>query len=337
MKLIERYVDEVGSYLPERLQDDVGKELRSNLEEALEARLASGDWDSADQAEMDLLREFGPPHQLAESYLPGPRILFGPRLYPAFIKTMKISLGILIGIVALGLVVDFTRMSSAVEFWVSVGDSIQNLLLGGIFLLGAVAGIFAVIERTSVEPSTTKESWNPASLAEEKEPDKISLAEVVVGLVFLILALVVLNLFPEWVAIWVNLDEHSGTVPLLSDSFWSQLWLLNICLGLHLGLNLLLLRQGRWSTPLLWIRVVISLLFVVWLSRLIYGPPLFELDTDLLISQDWPASAIDHLQRVVQGRLLPLLSILVRIFFVAAIVGFCIQIFNTTRRTLSRV
>ena len=337
MKLIQRYVDEVGSYLPERLQDDVAKELRSNLEEALEARMAGGDWDSVERAEMDLLREFGPPHQLAESYLPGPRILFGPRLYPAFIKTMKISLAILAGVVVLGLVVDFTRMRSAVEFWVSVGDSIQNLVIGGVFLLGAVAGIFAILERTSVEPSPTRESWDPGSLAEEEEPDKISLAEVVVGLVFLILALVVLNLFPEWVAIWVNLDEHSGTVPLLSDSFWSQLWLLNICLGLDLGLSLLLLRKRRWTTPLLWFRVAISLLFVVWFSRLILGPPIFDLDTDLLMSHHWPASAIDHLQRVVHGRLLPVLNILLRIGFVAAIVGLAFRVFNTTKRTFGRV
>lgn len=335
MKLIEQYVDEVASYLPERLQDDVGKELKSNLEEALEDRLTEATWSSAEEAEIELLREFGPPHQLAESYMPGPRILFGPRLYPAFIRTMKISIAILGAVLAFGLVVDFTRMSSATEFWVSVGDSIQNLMIGIIFALGAVVTIFALIERSSGDtPMASHETWDPSSLVEERDPDKISVGEVVVGVAFLVLALVILNLFPGWVAIWVNLKEHSGTVPLLSDSFWSQLWLLNICLGLDLALSLVLLRTGRWSIPLLWIRVAITLLFVVWFSRLVYSGPVFELDTESLLADGWPTSAVEHIEDVVRYRLLPVLSILLRLGFAAAIIGFCIRVFNTTKRTL---
>lgn len=297
--------------------------------------MAGGEWSSPELAEKELLREFGPPHELAESYMPGPRILFGPRLYPAFIRAMKISISILGAVLAFGLVVDFSRMSSATEFWISVGDSIQNLVIGSIFVLGVVVTIFALIERSGGEtPLTSDESWDPDSLLDEQDVDEVSVGEVVVGVVFLVLALAILNFFPDWVAIWVNLREHSGTVPLLTESFWSQLWLLNICLGLDLALSLVLLRTGRWSIPLLWVRVAITLLFVVWFSRLVYAGPVFEIDPDLLLDRGWPVSAVDHIESVVQGRLLPVLRILLRIGFAAAVIGFCIRVFNTTKRTL---
>ena len=94
MNLIKLYIDEVESYLPKRVQEDVAKELLSNLEEDLEVRMASGDWSTPEEAEVALLQELGPPHELADSYLPGPRVLFGPALYPPFIRTMKIALSI---------------------------------------------------------------------------------------------------------------------------------------------------------------------------------------------------------------------------------------------------
>ena len=335
MKLIEKYVDEVGSYLPDRIRADVEKELRSNLEEALEDRIESGNWDSADQAETALLQEFGPPHLLAESYMPGPRILFGPRLYPSFIKTMKIALSVLAGVLALGLVVDFSRMTSATAFLGSVGDSIQNLLLWGMCLLGVVVTIFAAIERSGADDPLDDE-WHPSQLDDQEDPDRVSVGELVGGIVFLVIGLVVLNVFPEWIAIWVNLDEHSGRVPMLTQAFWSQLWLLNLCLVLDLGLSIVVLKKKRWTTPLLWTRVVVTLLFVVWFARLTYGPPIFDLDSQQLLADGWPASAVEHLEAVVHGRLMPVLGILLRLGFGAAVIGFCYRVFSTTRRTLDR-
>ena len=336
MNLIERYVDEVGSFLPDRIRSDVGDELRSNLEEALDDRLASGDWESTREAEIALLQEFGPPHLLAESYMTGPRILFGPRLFPAFLRTMKIAISILAGVIALGLVVDFTHMTSATELWASVADSVQKLLIWSLFVLGVVVAIFAGIERSRGEMPPAAKPWSPTDLEDEDDPNEISVTEVVVGVVFLVLSLVVLNVFPEWLAIWVNLDEHSGTVPILTDGFWSQLWLLNTCLALDLGLSLVLLRKGQWTTPLLWTRVAITLLFVAWFARLTYGPPILELDAAALLDQGWPASAVDHLVDVVRGRILPVLGILLRLGFGAAVIGLCVRIYNTTKRTLGR-
>lgn len=337
MKLIERYVEEVGTYLPDRIRADVVEELQSNLEEGLEQRSASGEWSSTEEAEIALLEEFGAPHLLAESYMPGPRILFGPRLYPAFIRTMKIALSILAGVLALGLVVDFTRMSSSTELWVSVGNSIQNLAVGALFVLGVVVAIFAAIERTGDESTVADEPWHPSDLEDEVDPHRISKGEVVVGIVFLVFGLVVLNLFPEKVAVWTYLDEHTGTVDILSRAFWSQLWLLNICLSLDLVLSFVLLRKGRWTIPLLWARVAITLLFVVWFARLSSGPPIFELDPEALRQAGWPSSAVDHLEDIVRGRLFPVLNILLRIGFAAAVIGFCIRVFSTTRRTLGRI
>ena len=72
MKLIERYVREVGRHLPRRLRGDVERELLSTLEDALEARGQKIEGTSGDDAELAILADFGPPEKMAASYRRGP-------------------------------------------------------------------------------------------------------------------------------------------------------------------------------------------------------------------------------------------------------------------------
>jgi len=336
MNLIKLYIDEVESYLPKRVQEDVAKELLSNLEEDLEVRMASGDWSTPEEAEVALLQELGPPHELADSYLPGPRVLFGPALYPPFIRTMKIALSIFAAVIALGLVVDFMRSGSVRDFWSALFGSIDNLVVGALIILGSVVAIFAFIERSAKSfPGDTK-IWDPRDLGDEEEAEKVHLSEQIVGIAFLVLALVVLNIFPDRVGVFVHLDEHSGWVPMLNQAFWSHLWLLNICLGLDLWLQVLVLRRGKWTSALRWVRVVVSVLFVVWISQLVYGPSIFEVDLDRMVSHGWPEASVDRFGHIMHKTVLPILTILLRVGFVAAFITLGIRIYNATKASLGK-
>ena len=78
MDLIERYVHEVGRALPRGQRSDIEQELRSLLQDSLESRIAEQEGDE-EAVQIDLLREFGPPDEMAHSYSPRARWLIGPR------------------------------------------------------------------------------------------------------------------------------------------------------------------------------------------------------------------------------------------------------------------
>ena len=90
MDLIDRYVHEVGEHLPYRLRADVEAELRSLLMDALEERAgAAGRPPDAELAAV-VLREFGAPRDVAQRYSPEAQYLIGPRLFPAYKRTLQI-------------------------------------------------------------------------------------------------------------------------------------------------------------------------------------------------------------------------------------------------------
>ena len=68
MDLIDRYIEEVGRFLPRKIRSDVQRELRSTLEDSLESRLANGRDDDAETTQLALLTELGHPEELAASY-----------------------------------------------------------------------------------------------------------------------------------------------------------------------------------------------------------------------------------------------------------------------------
>ena len=70
-----------------RPQSDLGKQLCDVL-----VTIAGGADAAATESEM--LRELGAPNVLAASYLDRPRHLIGPELYPAFLKTVAISMAV---------------------------------------------------------------------------------------------------------------------------------------------------------------------------------------------------------------------------------------------------
>src|SRR3990170_7827194 len=89
MKLIDRYVTEVGKHLPRKLRTDIEAELRSTLEDMLEDRSKRARRPVDEEMEKELLKEYGAPDKVATSYNPMP-YLIGPRMFPFFTMVLKI-------------------------------------------------------------------------------------------------------------------------------------------------------------------------------------------------------------------------------------------------------
>src|SRR5512134_2121021 len=125
--LIDQYIAEVGKHLPRRNRLDIEAEIRSTLEDMLEERKqAQGAVDDA--AVIELLKEYGAPRKVAESYA-GPRYLIGPRVYPIFELVTKIVVAVLIAVSLAGLGLSLSKSNLAgPEFLKTIGEGALGLL-----------------------------------------------------------------------------------------------------------------------------------------------------------------------------------------------------------------
>jgi len=337
MELMERYLQEIGSYLPKDLRQEVADELRTNLEETLEKRLATGEGELREDVEIAFLRELGPPHQLADSYVPKPRVLFGPRLYPAFIRTMKIAIAVLVALSALGVFVDFTQSASPLlSLGRSLIEAFSTVLTGSLMVLGVAVVVFAIVERTAAAPPEAVEEWDPLTLADVEDQDKAALGDQVASIAFLVVALLVLNLFRDRIGAYVTMNEERGWIPMLGPAFDAQLWLLNLCLVLDLLVNFLVLLRWRWSTLLRWAKFGVNVCYLVWLGRLVFGPSILEVDPQWMIDHGWSAEKATEYEELTSGLLSRIIAINLKLAFLAACMGLAYSLFKLVRRMFEK-
>lgn len=334
MQLIERYLEEFGTYLPTDLREGLVEELRSDLEEALEKRRAEEPNRAEDDLQVEILKEFGPPHELADTHVPRPRVLFGPRLYPPFIRTMKIAGAVLVALASIGVAVDFSRTQSLWALGQSLLSALGNILMSSLVILGIAVVVFALIERTAAAAPKDKQDWDPRSLPDAGDPDTISLADQVFTIASLVVALIVLNFYDRIGVAHVTWEDKSGWVPLLIRSFDLQLWLLNVALGLDLLINFLVLLRWRWSLVLRWANFGVNCLYVYWLSRLAAGPVILAADPEWMMQNGWSAKNAAEYQEFISSTLSGIVDRILKIGFLAACIGLGFSFFKVVRRTI---
>ncbi|HLF75606.1 MAG TPA: hypothetical protein VI524_14720 [Anaerolineales bacterium] len=279
MNLIDKYIAEVGKHLPRGNRADIEAEIRSTLEDMLEERKqAQGKVDDA--MVIELLKEYGAPRKVAESYM-GPRYLVGPRLYPIFEMVTRIVLAVLFAVALAGLGIGLARSSlSGPEFLKAVGESALGLLSGLVTAFGNIVLVFAILERTLPAREFEKEAeeWNPADLANEPDPDRVKFGEQIVGIIFLVLFLVIFNLYPGVIGFgFFNESDWVFIAPVLTEAFFSYLPWLNVLILLQIGFSVYLLRQGAWNAGLRIVNILLELAGIALAVVMLRGPALVAL------------------------------------------------------------
>jgi hypothetical protein len=280
MELIDRYVHEVGQHLPPRLRGDVEAELRSLLSDSLEERaLAAGR--AADAAlATDVLRAFGRPRDVAARYAPAQQYLIGPRLYPGYVRAVKIMVPafaiVVLALMALGRYQHGGDLSVVDPFIRAAGSFIS----GTFFNLSVLTLVFAIVERAmQARDGSTSQAWDPATLPPVNDPDRVSYF----GRIFLLWATAALallfNFFPPWVGIVAIHNTDVQMIPLLLPAFARYLPLLNGFWALAFALNLVVLRQGRWRPSTRWADLGLTAANAAILAVIINGPRVFEYDS----------------------------------------------------------
>ncbi len=281
MSLIDNYISEVGKYLPKKNREDIQAEIRSALQDMLDDRTAAGR-ELNDDLVLEVLKEYGSPERVAASYQ-GERYLIGPRLYPAFERTIRIALPI-IGVLALiGLSVALARMplegKAAAE---QVGQALSDFFGSFISVLGMIVLVFAILERTMPNLKTKPEDWDPKSLYKVSLPDRISIGEPIMSVIFTLAVMILFNFFPNIIGFtWPERGEWTS-LPILSQTFWSYLPVLNLLWTAQVVLYLSQIYRGQWAAWMRWLSLGVHGLEVGIAIAMVQGPSLIGLTADQL-------------------------------------------------------
>ena len=351
MDLIDRYIQDVSRRLPRRLRADVEKELRSSLQDALDARAAA----SGERAEsaapedqvVELLRKFGPPAQLAASYRSDPGFLVGPELYPAFLKTMKIVTIIIIGFTAASVVAGAIGESNPL-FEIAKGLAFSNLLDEIIEAMGWVVLVFWIIQlatsRSSMtasgrvlstsqtdDPASTE--WDPHSLPEHDDPDIIGRTGLKVEIAIMLALVALFAFFPGAVGATLSTNDEYHWVALMGPGFLAGRGLLYAGFLSTVALNLILLRNDRWTIPTRVFDLAISGVFIAALLPMVTGGNVVANNPAALVADGWSPSAAESLSEEV----FPFLDKFLRGVFACVIAGIAWNAVTRVRTLIKQV
>ncbi len=258
MELLDRYLQAVRRYLPNRRQDDIIAELRANMESQIEDKeselgrpLTQGEFE-------DLLRKMGPPVMVASRYQPQ-QYLIGPTLFPLYFYVLRIALlwAFIVTVLVSAVVLPLVNESSGVV------DSLFRIPAILIQVAGWVTLVFAGIEFAATRyphacppiEGITKQ-WHPNSLPElDKETARAgkpkSFAQAVAEIVFGALFLGWLLLVPRYPFLIMG----PGAVflkagPFLLAPVWlTFFWCVVILNMLQIAWKCVDLARGKWQFP----------------------------------------------------------------------------------------
>jgi hypothetical protein len=288
MKLIDRYVAEVGRRLPlMKGRVDIEKELRSTLEDMLEDRAQKSGKPADEALEIELLKEYGAPDKVAATYNPYP-YLIGPRMFPFFTMVLKIVLTVITVVLMVVTGIEIATMSpnmAGPEFAKAIGEGLAGIFSAAIAAFGNIVLVFAILERF-VPASEFKmdegEKWDPTSLIKEPEPNDVKPWEPILAIVFTFIALSIFNFNPQLIGFYSFNNDKWTVVPALTEAFFRWLPLLNIAWIAEIILNGMLLRSGRWDLSARLVSIGINIFQIAILYLLITGPSILAVTPESL-------------------------------------------------------
>jgi hypothetical protein len=273
--LLDRYINAVGRHLPRAKRADVQAELRSLIQDSLDAK--AGDAEPTEEQVVAVLKEFGPPREVASSYAPSRQYLIGPGLYPIFVTVFQIGVVVLLG----AQVVEMAfRLADGGNPLTVVLNAMIGLVQRGFSMAGSMVIIFAIIERTDAQPEIEeKKEWDPRSLPRIAPRDEINRGELGGEIAASLFTLWVLNIFGNG----FGMDAADSPIArlLLDPAVRPYVIVSTFLLLVDTILCVVLLVQGHWSAITIGITTASHALWVIVLMML------GSVNWSALIEREW--------------------------------------------------
>ncbi len=284
--LIDSYVEEVGSQLPLRQRGDIQTEIRSLLEDTLEDRLNESGGEADVEMVAGLLEEFGSPKKMAVQYAPD-RYLVGPKLFSLFLLVLKIAFSVItvLGLIGAGIgLAQAATLAEGVEIFVQHMIDLAGTLMT---IFGNIVIVFAILERVLPESEKDDEDWDPRKMERVPDQDKIGRVEVIIGMVFATIGIIVFNFYPQIIRGISFSDGQMQTFQILDANFLRFIPWLTALWAMEILFSVILLWRRVWEPTTRWVRAGIDVLEMVFLAVLIFGGPLIATSPEALAA--WPS------------------------------------------------
>jgi hypothetical protein len=278
--LTERYVHEVVRRIPADQRDDVAEELRTTIADTMDAHGS----DDPTVAEREVLTEMGDPIQLAARYADRPLALIGPKLYPSYIRLLKILLSAVLPVVVVAIValdvLDNNDVGSA------FGAGIGAVLTVGGQMIAWLTGVFALVERFGNQDLAAEnvKAWTPDDLPEERRPRDGGLDCI---------ASVVWNALLIALIVWQHAAQPWSVaggerMEVLDPALWSG-WIWPILAGLAgiVVIDLIRFATRNWTLPLLAGYTIAEAVFALPLAWILYQHITFNPEFLATFNDDW--------------------------------------------------
>ena len=262
--LTDRYVWAVVRSLPEDQRDEVARELRASIEDAIETRLEAGE--SAKDAEVNALQELGDPSRLAGQYADRPAWLIGPKYYYDWMRLLKLLFAIVLPIAFVALfIINFIAGGVGQAFGAAFGITFSV----AVHLAFWPTAIFALVERYGKGdeiPNWTVD-YLPLLPDDQKKAGKTSLLGELIGTV------VFLGFFAG-ALIWQQFnsvfeDAAGNPIPVLDPAlweFWLPFTLVMIALEILFAVALYAVRGWNWALAIVHIPLtLVGTIPAIWL------------------------------------------------------------------------
>jgi len=265
--LIDRYVYQVVRRLPQSQRADIEAELRGLIDDMLSAR-GGGKREDV----IAVLRELGRPAELASRYSGSRRSLIGPEYYDTYLLVLKIVLAATGFGMAVAQAIGFIAEAPD-SIFVAVARFFAAIFSAMVQAFAWVTIIFALIERWSKNSLVKDTEWDPGDLPPVPEKNTtIPRSESIVGIVFIVLLLVLLNAAPQLFSAYILEDGSLRMAPVFNlTAFYRQLPLVNVMICFGLVKEALRLIVGRYTHPLSLALTALNIVSVV-MFILLFGP-----------------------------------------------------------------
>ena len=268
MELVQRYIAAVQRELPEDKRDEIGRELKANILDQLDA-LANYAEPSQQQISQ-VLQQMGRPSKVARQFVPA-RPLIEAEQMQTYLYTLYIVLGVLFVIQVLGSTVAWLDNDFGLLLYMK---SVLSGFVGDACLaFTAITLGFAFSQQQGT--SLDNNNWQPEKLPPVDAPwQYISLQDIFTNLATYAFVLVVVwypaTLSPADLAEKsVRLSEHAR----LALSWFTPVMLAGVAFCLWQ------LRERYWNRTMQWLNIGLNLLSIAMLIYLAAAGPLLEMNS----------------------------------------------------------
>ena len=264
---INRYVYQVSRFLFGKNKEDIEKEIRTLIDDMLEAKCQGREANKADAEAV--FAELGKPSTLAAKYNDSKRYLIGPDLFPVYWSVLRIV--ILIAPAAM-LLANIISIITGTFSWENLGSIFSAAFMS----FAIVTIIFASVEWKGVSVDQLFEGEFELPPVPEKKA-RIPRADPIVSLVFLSIFSCIFIFAPQYIGFWTS--GQGGYVSIFDPVvIRSVMWLFLICFGSSMIKEIFKLIEGRYTIRLMIVTIFCNAVNLILIVYIITNFPIWNPD-----------------------------------------------------------